>query len=80
MRFGFYGYIKYECGDMNIIIIVFYGGRLIFLCQVNGDDWLDRKNGCKDEFENCIYIYLCFLVNKDCFVRILRDRNIKEIV
>ena len=78
-RFGSHGYTKYERGDMNIIITASHGGRLTPLRQANGDDWPDRKNGCKDEFENCIYTHSCSSANKDCPARTLRDRNTKEI-
>lgn len=78
-RFGSHGYTKYERGDMNIIITASHGGRLTPLRQANGDDWPDRKNGCKDEFENCIYTHSCSSANKGCPTRTLRDRNTKEI-
>lgn len=79
-EWGFNNYIKYEPGDMNIIITASHGGDLKPSQQANGDKWLDRKDGCTDGVSReCVYTHNCNLTSTECSTKLYRARNTKEV-
>lgn len=70
---GFKQYIKYEPGEMNLIITVPHGGSLDPTTQSNGRRWPYRKNGCEGTNGECIWTHGCGLKSAKCIALIKRD-------
>ena len=72
-EWGFKRYIKYEPGDMNLIITAPHGGRLNPSIQSNGHNWPYRANGCKGSDGKCIWKHNCGLTSTKCIALIKND-------
>ena len=72
-EWGFKRFIKYEPGDMNLIITAPHGGSLDPKTQSDGRRWPYRGNGCKGSDGECIWTHGCRVKSAKCIALIKRD-------
>ena len=78
-EWGFKNYTEYEPGDMNLILTASHGGWLNPKRQSNGEEWLDRKNGCEGKYGECIWTHKCGTPSRKCHAMAEGDWNTEKL-
>ena len=79
-EWGFMRYIKYEPGNMSLILTAPHGGNLNPSRQSTGERWPYRNDyGCKGSNGKCIWTHGCGLTSIHCKAQKLSDLHTVKI-